>query len=274
MKLVKKILLALLAIVATASLAACSSSAKSTNTWTKAEKTKSITIGFDDTFVPMGFKAKNGKYEGFDIDLATAVFKKYGIKIKWQPINWSMKEAELKKGDIDLIWNGYSITKAREKLVLFSKPYMPGQQELITKKSSHITKVSDMKGKTVGVQAGSSGYSDFTGQPKLLEDLVSGKTISQYSNFEQAFLDLKDGRIDGLLVDQTYGDYYLTQNKLQDKYNSFVINYTNEPTAVGARKSDKELIAKINAGIAALHKSGEFQKISEKWFGKDVYPTN
>ncbi len=275
MNMMKKIALTSLTVGAGFLLVACSSSTasqKKNDTWKTAEKTKTITIGFDNTFVPMGFKAKDNTNQGFDIDLANAVFKEYDIKVKWQPINWSMKEAELKKGDIDLIWNGYTVTKAREKQVLFSKPYMAGQQELITKAEAKITKTADMKGKTVGVQSGSSGYSDFNAQPEVLKNVVSGKTITQYSNFDQGFLDLQNGRIDGLLVDQVYGDYYLKQNKLGSDYNTLLMNYTSEPTAVGARKTDKELITKINQGIDRLVKNGQFAKISQKWFGRDVYP--
>ncbi len=75
---------------------------------------KSVTIGFDKTFVPMGFEQTDGSYTGFDIDLANAVFEKYGITVKWQPIDWDLKETELNNGNIDLIWNGYSITDERK----------------------------------------------------------------------------------------------------------------------------------------------------------------
>ena len=61
------------------------------------------------------FRDKDGKLTGFDIDLATAVFKEYGINVEFQPIDWSMKEFELNNGTIDLIWNGYSKTDERAK---------------------------------------------------------------------------------------------------------------------------------------------------------------
>ncbi|MBU5900048.1 transporter substrate-binding domain-containing protein, partial [Vibrio cholerae O1] len=77
----------------------------------------------DSTFVPMGFAQKDGSYAGFDIDLATAVFEKYGITVNWQPIDWDLKEAELTKGTIDLIWNGYSATDERREKVAFSNSY-------------------------------------------------------------------------------------------------------------------------------------------------------
>ncbi len=76
---------------------------------------KKIIIGLDDTFVPMGFRDKEGKLTGFDIDLARAVFREYDIKVVFQPIDWSMKEFELNNGTIDLIWNGYTKTAERAK---------------------------------------------------------------------------------------------------------------------------------------------------------------
>ena len=58
-----------------------------------------VVIGLDDTFVPMGFRQKNGQLAGYDIDLAKAVFKRYGINVDFQTIDWSMKETELKKSN-------------------------------------------------------------------------------------------------------------------------------------------------------------------------------
>ena len=70
--------------------------------WTSIKDKKQVVIGFDNTFVPMGFKDENGKNVGFDIDLANAVFAKYDVKVKMQAIDWDMKETELKNGSIDL----------------------------------------------------------------------------------------------------------------------------------------------------------------------------
>ena len=135
----KKVLVGVLALVSTLTLAACSSSsskkATSTDQWDTYVKNGEITIGFDNTFVPMGYEDEDGSNVGFDIDLANAVFKEYGITVKWQSINWDMKETELNNGTIDLIWNGYSITDERSEKVLFTDPYMVNEQVLVTKKS-------------------------------------------------------------------------------------------------------------------------------------------
>ena len=125
----------------------------SADNWATINEEK-IVIGLDDTFVPMGFRDKDGKLTGFDIDLAKAVFEQYGITVDFQPIDWSMKEFELNNGTIDLIWNGYSKTPAREKKVQFTKPYMENDQVLITPKESGITNFGQMNNKRLGAQMG------------------------------------------------------------------------------------------------------------------------
>lgn len=268
----KKIFLGAAALVTSLTLVACGSgeSATKTDNWSTYESDKSITIGFDKTFVPMGFEEKNGEYAGFDIDLATAVFKKYDIDIKWQPIDWDLKETELNNGNIDLIWNGYSVTEERKTKVLFTNSYMDNQQVLVTKKSSNISDVSGMKDKTLGAQAGSAGYSVFSSQPDVLKNSVKGNDASQYATFNEALIDLKNDRIDGLLIDRVYANYYLEQEGIIADYNIIDVGFENETFAVGARQSDKTLVANINKALSELYKEGKFQEISQKWFGDDV----
>lgn len=271
----KKLFTILTVAVASLVLVACSSSKggnKDTakDNWDTYQSKKSITIGFDNTFVPMGFEDKSGKNVGFDIDLANAVFKKYGITVKWQPINWDLKETELNNGNIDMIWNGYTMTPERRQKVAFTKPYMKNGQVLLSKKSANITSFAAMKGKVLGAQSGSSGYEAFTANPKVLKDLVKGGDATQYETFTQAFIDLKNDRIDGLLIDRVYANYYLQQEGELDKYNLITGDFKNEDFAVGARQADKTLIKKVNDALVSLHKDGTFQKISNKWFGEDV----
>ncbi|RGB46719.1 amino acid ABC transporter substrate-binding protein [Streptococcus gallolyticus] len=270
----KKVLVGVLALVSTLTLVACSSSsskkATSTDQWDTYVKNGEITIGFDNTFVPMGYEDEDGSNVGFDIDLANAVFKEYGITVKWQSINWDMKETELNNGTIDLIWNGYSITDERSEKVLFTDPYMVNEQVLVTKKSSGITSFADMKDKVLGAQSGSSGYDAFTSHPEVLKDIVSGGDATQYETFTQALIDLKNDRIDGLLIDKVYANYYLEQEGELDNYNIISSEFDGEDFAVGARKADKTLVKKINQAFKKLYQDGTFQEISNKWFGEDV----
>lgn len=257
-------------------LTACSGQTADTqqDSWMRYEEEKSITIGFDKTFVPMGFEETNGDYVGFDIDLATAVFDQYGVKIDWQPIDWDLKETELNNGTIDLIWNGYSATDERKEKVLFSHTYMANEQVLVVKDSSGIESLTGMAGKRLGAQAGSSGYGSFEKEPAVLKDLVKDQTATQYATFNEALIDLQTDRIDGLLIDRVYANYYLQEEGLLDSYRLLETGYASESFAVGARKADVTLVERINQALKTLYKDGSFQEISQKWFGEDVASTD
>lgn len=268
----KKFILGAVALLTLVTLAACGGKkeASGDDSWKTIEKDKKVTIGLDDTFVPMGFKDEDGKIVGFDVDLAKAVFKEYGIEPKFQPIDWSMKENELKNGTIDLIWNGYTMTKSREKKVLFTDPYAQNEQILVTKKDSGITKAEQMKDKVLGAQEGSSGYEAFGNEPETLKDIVKDNDATLYASFNEAMIDLETGRIDGVLIDKVYAEYYLKQNKKLEDYNVSSVGFKNENFAVGARKEDKELVKKINSAFKELQDNGKYAEISKKWFGEEL----
>ncbi|MDI6666528.1 amino acid ABC transporter substrate-binding protein [Leuconostoc falkenbergense] len=239
-----------------------------TDEWSRIKKSKQITIGLDDTFVPMGFRDKNGKLVGFDVDLANAVFKSMGIKVKWQPIDWSMKETELNTGNIDAIWNGYTITAARKKQVAFSAPYHKATQVLVTLKKNNINSFADMKDKVLGDQTASSGDEGFNKYPKVLKQYVKDNTVVGYDTFDKAFNDLNAGRIDGLLIDEDYARYYVAHQSNPNDYTVTVGNFPTDHTGVGFRKSDKSLRKAVNKELAIFEKDGRLQKLSMKWFGK------
>lgn len=238
--------------------------------WNDFQTDKKVVIGFDNTFVPMGFQDKSGKDVGFDIDLANAVFKKYGIKVQWQAINWDLKETELKNGNIDLIWNGYSKTDERESIVQFTKQYMVNEQVIVVKKSKNIKAISDLKDKVLGAQNGSSGYDTFNSNPEVLKNIVKNNDATQYESFNEALIDLENDRIDALLIDKVYANYYLKQQNKLDDFNILNTGFESEAFAVGARKADITLVNKINEAFHELYREGMFQKIANKWFGEDV----
>ena len=270
----RKGILGLLTLVGMAvmSLAGCTQLASNptVDNWDKYQQQKSITVGFDNTFVPMGFEEKNGDYAGFDIELAQYVSKKLGITVHFQPIDWDMKETELQNGTIDAIWNGYSATDERREKVAFTIPYMQNTQILVVKKTSGIHSVEDMTGKVLGAQNGSSGMLDFEEHPEVLKNRVKGGDADQYQSVNEAIIDLKNDRIDALLIDRVYADYYLTTEGIADEYDTIPSGFESESFAVGVRPADKKLLEALNQAFKELYQEGIFQQISEKWFGEDV----
>ena len=270
----RKGILGFLALVGVAvmSLAGCTQLASNpkVDNWDKYQQQKSITVGFDNTFVPMGFEEKNGDYAGFDIELAQYVSKKLGITVHFQPIDWDMKETELQNGTIDAIWNGYSATDERREKVAFTIPYMQNTQILVVKKTSGIHSVEDMTGKVLGAQNGSSGMLDFEENPEVLKNRVKGGDADQYQSVNEAIIDLKNDRIDALLIDRVYADYYLTTEGIADQYDTIPSGFESESFAVGVRPADKKLLEALNQAFKELYQEGIFQQISQKWFGEDV----
>ena len=169
-----------------------------------------LILGLDETFPPMGYRDANGDIIGFDIDLATEVCSRLGVKLKLQPINWDSKEMELNGKTIDCIWNGMSITDERINGMDLSTPYIANRQIIIVKSDSGISTKADLAGKTVGAQQGSSAVDAISAEPDVKASFGS---LNEYASNDEAFLDLKAGRIDVLVVDEVYGRYMISQDK-------------------------------------------------------------
>ena len=240
------------------------------DTWSRIQRRHKVIIGLDDSFVPMGFREKNGQLVGYDVDLARAVFKQYGIKADFQTIDWSMKETELKNGTIDLLWNGYSVTPQRQQKVAFSRVYLLNKQVLVTKKKDHIQNFAGMTGKSLGVQNGSTGMTMLDQYPRLLKDRIKKRKPVLYDTFPNAFIDLNANRIQGILMDQVYANYYIQHQPDKDAYATYSSpQMPADQFAVGMRKGDRTLRQKVNQGLGRMQKNGELRKINQKWFGSN-----
>ena len=227
---------------------------------------KPVVMGLDDTFAPMGFRDKKGELVGFDIDLAREVAERAGWDISFQPIDWSMKETELNAGNIDLIWNGYSITPERLEKVNFSEPYLANAQIVITLADSDIMNLSDLEGKAVATQAESSSLDAARAQPGLVESFKDGKLI-EYATFNEVFNDLESGRAEAIIVDEVLARYYMS-NKGAENYKVLEEDLGPGDFAVGVRKDDAELLADLNDAFKAMREDGKYDEIYSKWFAK------
>ncbi|MEA5018559.1 MAG: amino acid ABC transporter substrate-binding protein [Erysipelotrichaceae bacterium] len=231
---------------------------------TKKPTEDTLVIGLDDTFVPMGFRNEQNEIVGFDIDLAAAVSDLTGLKFTLQPIDWSLKETELNQGNIDMIWNGYSITDSRKEIVLFSTPYLNNRQIVVVLANSDITTLSDLADKVVSVQKDSSALEAVTNQPDLLATFKDGK-VREFDSNVDLFVDLETGRSDAIILDEIFADYTI---KLRDPsaYRVLAEDFGNEEYGIGFRKTDVELQTKINDAIQTLIDNGTFDQIKAKWF--------
>lgn len=227
-----------------------------------------IIIGLDDTFVPMGFKDENGTIVGFDVDLATEAFTRMDYEPVFQPIDWSMKETELNSNNIDVIWNGYTITDERQEKVSFTTPYLSNKQIIVTLNDSNINSKSDLKGTHVAVQNGSSSLDALNNYPNLVASFQGGAPILFDTNNE-AFMDLEAGRSDALVVDEILARYYI-QKRGESNFKVLKDNFGEEEYGIGLRKDDSEILSELNKTLEEMKLDGTTSNISQKWFGEDI----
>jgi polar amino acid transport system substrate-binding protein len=229
------------------------------------EKGKFI-VGLDDTFAPMGFKNEKGEIVGFDIDLAKEVAKRMGVEAEFSPREWSSIIFELKSGNIDMVWNGMTITPEREKQIAFSNPYFSNDQIIMTLSNSSVKTAKDLKDKKIGVQLGSSSYTLVMKNP-ISKD---ASEIKKYSTNAEALMDLEAGRIDAVVVDVIVGEYYAAKKEARegkDIFTSLDKALGRENFGVGLRKEDKKLKKEIDKILSEMKKDGSYDKIQTKWFG-------
>lgn len=263
-----RILIAIFMLIS-AILSGCSSKpANSNDAYSKIKDKGYVVMGLDDTFAPMGFKDDKGEIVGFDVDLAKEAFKRVGLEVKFQPIDWSMKETELNSGNIDLIWNGYTITEERKEKVAFTKPYLENRQLIITLSNSNIKTKADLKDKKVAAQNGSSSVDAVNKEPEVLNSFNNGELIVFETNNE-AFMDLESGRIDAIVADEILARYYMSQRG-NDKYAVLEEDFGKEEYGVGLRKDDTQLLDNLEKALDEMRKDGAAAEISKKWFGNDI----
>ena len=229
-----------------------------------AEK-QTFTVGFDAEFPPYGYKDASGEYVGFDLDLAAEVCKRNDWELVKQPIDWDSKDMELNSGAIDCIWNGFTIN-GREDKYTWSVPYIDNSQVVVVKKDSDINKLSDLKGKTVVVQADSSALAAFTGDDATDENKKLAKSFSelqQTSDYNSAFLNLESGMVQAICMDIGVANYQIS--KRGDKFRLLEEKVSSEKYGIGFKLGNETLRNKVQETLYSMKSDGTFDKIAEKW---------
>ncbi|GMO20250.1 MAG: amino acid ABC transporter substrate-binding protein [Spirochaetaceae bacterium] len=226
---------------------------------------KKFILGLDDSFPPMGFRNENNEITGYDVDLAKEAAKRMGVELVLQPIDWSTKEQELNTGEIDCIWNGFTITEERRQNVLFSPPYLKNAQVVVVKGDSAAQTLADLKDKKIGTQTGSSSVEAIN---EAKEFKASVKEIIEYKDFLTALMDLDVGGIDAVVIDLVVANDNI--NRSGKNFRILNENLGEESFGIGFRKNDNALAAKVWETLLEMAADGTVAKISEKWLGADI----
>jgi polar amino acid transport system substrate-binding protein len=225
-----------------------------------------IVVGLDDTFAPLGFRDEEGNLVGVDVELMEATSEIMGIPFELQPIDWSMKETELANKNIDMIWNGYTITEERKEKVAFSQPYLNNRQVVVTMADTDINTLADLTDKTVAAQAESSAIDAINSKPEIAQTF---KSLGEFETNDQCLMDLEAGRTDAVVADEVIIRYYVSK-KGEEKYKILEEDFGKEEYGIGVRKEDTQLLEALNVALDTLKENGTTKEISEKWFGSDI----
>ena len=224
-----------------------------------------FTVGFDAEFPPYGFMDDNGDYVGFDLSLAEEVCERNGWELVKQPINWDSKDMELSSGSIDCIWNGFTIN-GREDAYTWSVPYVDNSQVFVTAAGSGIASFEDLAGKNVGVQADSSALAALTSEEDNEENLALAATfanLTQYADYNTAFMDLEAGALDAVAMDVGVAQYQLASRNgefvILDQY------LATEQYGVGFLLGNTALRDQVEATLLEMAADGTIDRIAADW---------
>ena len=254
---------------------------------------KMVVIGMEGAYEPYNLTDPSGKIVGFEPDLAMDVCARIKVECKIIAQDWDGMIPGLQAGKFDVIMDGMSITDERKKQIDFSAPYASVPAALATAKASPLAKLAGagklvnfdkdkaagaatlkslreaLKGKTIGVQV-STTHANFASDH--LKDVA---TIKEYKTTDERDLDLKSGRIDAVLDDETAIVAMLGKDDAKD-FTVFGPRLTGGDFGVGVgmgiRKSDADLTAKFDKAIKAAFADGSIKKYSLKWFKIDTTP--
>lgn len=264
----RKIAIIMSMIMLVFSFAACTSNNADVGTDVEepsSEAKDTFVVGFDQDFPPMGFVGDDGEFTGFDLDLAAEVAKRLDLELVLQPIAWDAKDMELSSGNIDCIWNGFTIN-GREDSYTWTKPYMENNQVFVVRADSGISSLADLAGKAVVVQADSSAEKALADKSDLVESF--GDYIKA-DNYNSAFMDLEAGAVDAVAMDEIVANYQI-QKRGDDSFIVLEETLAAEEYGVGFLLGNEELRDKVQSTLEDMAADGTLAKISEEWFGKDI----
>ncbi|WP_036774254.1 arginine ABC transporter substrate-binding protein [Photorhabdus australis] len=225
-----------------------------------ATEKETIRFATEATYPPFEFIDANNQIQGFDIDLANALCTKINATCTFTNQSFDSLIPSLKFRRFDALAAGIDITPERQKQVDFTDTYYDNSATFIAVKGK-ISSITDLKGKQVGIQNGT------THQKYLMEQQKEIKTVP-YDSYQNAILDLKNGRLDAVFGDTAVVNEWLKKNENLVTVGNKVTdpNYFGIGLGLAVRKGNKELQDKLNKALTDIKLDGTYDIIYKKWF--------
>lgn len=223
---------------------------------------KDIVFAVDATYPPMEMVDANKNIVGFGPDVVMALGKAAGFTPVLKNTAWDGIFAGLSAGKYDAIASSVSITDERKQTMDFTDPYFEVQQGVVVPKGVTISALTDLAGKKVASQMGTTGY--------FVCKKIEGAQAKPYDEIGLAMEDLYNGRVDAVIADAPVASDYALQNEQYSKKLTLafmVPSDTPEYLGFAVSKGNTEVAELINKGLAAIKANGEYDAIYNKWFG-------
>ncbi|WP_432721786.1 transporter substrate-binding domain-containing protein [Jeongeupia wiesaeckerbachi] len=222
-----------------------------------------VRIGVSLGGEPVGFRDARNNPIGYDVDVATRLAAKLGVKPEFTDVSGDARVSMLMSGQLDLVVANVSITPERQKAIDFSKPYNRAGLRVIVQKKAGIKDLKGLTGKQIVVGRGSTGEA-------FIRREVPGAKLVYTDNFApDGVLLLQQGRVEAGIEDSSLLDYLATKN---DKLVTLPGLYSNDPIGIGIAKGDPAFLKTINDFVADYVKSGAYESNYKKWWGKSANP--
>ncbi|PGL72376.1 transporter substrate-binding domain-containing protein [Bacillus sp. AFS055030] len=223
---------------------------------------KTLILGTSADYKPYEFiDTKDDKIVGFDVDLAKELGKKTGYTIKVKDIDFNSLITAMNADKVDFIMAGMKKTPKRAKNADFTEPYFTDQNEIVVNKDSNIKSVKDLKGKTIGVQAGSIQETKAIEVSKKI-----GFKVENRNRIPEMVEELKAGRFDAVVIEQSVASGYL--NKLPEMEGKLMQEFFEQSGSAVALPKGSKLTPKFDKALAELKEDGTVDKLVKKWFGE------
>lgn len=221
-----------------------------------------LTIAGDLNFPPYEYVDDEGEYRGFNVDLMRAISIEMGIEIKLIPMDWVKAYKALELGNIDAI-QGINFDESHLSVFDFSEPYLRNSvTTFVSKDNTYAISIKDLKGRRVGVQRSDKAAYILADEGEI--------ELMFFSDLNQAMVRLIKGDVDAVVGDRLSGLYTIQKYRLNDKVKIIGEEYAASDYGIAVKKGNVDLLERFDAALAALKKSGIYDKIYEKWFGKDL----
>lgn len=219
---------------------------------------KELLIATDTAFVPFEFKQGN-EYVGFDIDLWAAIAKEMGMTYQLKPMDFNGIIPALQTHNVDAALAGITIKEERKQAIDFSDGYYDSGFILLVKSDNDsIKREADIAGKSLAVKSGTSAADYAKANLKV-------KDLRQFPNIDNAYLELRTGRVDAAMHDTPNVLYYI-KTAGEGQVKAVGPQMMAQQYGIGFPKGS-DLREPVNAALKKLRADGTYAKIYEKWFG-------